>query len=102
MPANQLVELPPIAERLTFSAAAQKIGVHVATLWRWATAGCRGVRLQSWSIGARRFTTATAIDQFMIDTTAAATGEPLPVRTPRQRTVAIAKARQQLEAAGVR
>lgn len=38
---------------------------HVATVWRWATHGIRGVRLQTWTVGGRRFTTIPALEQFL-------------------------------------
>lgn len=38
---------------------------HVATVWRWATRGVKGVRLQTWTVGGRRFTTIPALEQFL-------------------------------------
>lgn len=38
---------------------------HVATLWRWATRGTRGVRLASWTVGGRRVTTPQAVEDFL-------------------------------------
>src|SRR4051794_36659981 len=37
---------------------------HVSTLYRWATAGCRGVRLESVQIGATRCTSREALERF--------------------------------------
>ena len=37
---------------------------HVATLHRWATNGCRGVRLETICVGATRCTSPDAIDRF--------------------------------------
>ncbi len=36
-----------------------------ATLWRWATRGARGVRLQTVVVGGRRFTSASAVSRFI-------------------------------------
>jgi hypothetical protein len=36
-----------------------------ATLWRWAFRGVDGVKLQSFKIGGRRYTTAEALDRFV-------------------------------------
>lgn len=38
---------------------------HVATIWRWATRGTRGVRLASWTVGGRRVTTPQAVEEFL-------------------------------------
>lgn len=38
---------------------------HVATVWRWATHGVHGVQLQTWNVGARRFTTLAALEDFL-------------------------------------
>src|SRR3954470_15760057 len=37
---------------------------HVSTLYRWATAGCRGVRLETVQIGATRCTSREALQRF--------------------------------------
>ncbi len=36
-----------------------------ATLWRWAFRGVDGVKLESFKIGGRRYTTAEALDRFV-------------------------------------
>jgi hypothetical protein len=36
-----------------------------ATLWRWATRGVGGVRLETYKIGGRRYTTAEALERFV-------------------------------------
>ena len=38
---------------------------HVATIWRWATKGCRGIKLQTWMSGGTRVTTPAAIEEFL-------------------------------------
>jgi hypothetical protein len=58
---------------------------NVATLWRWRTAGVRGVRLETIMLGGRRMTSREALQRFHEGVTAAADGEPLPSRSNRQR-----------------
>jgi hypothetical protein len=38
---------------------------HVATKWRWAMKGVRGVKLESIVVGGQRFTTADACRRFV-------------------------------------
>jgi len=38
---------------------------HIATIWRWCTNGCHGVKLESWMIGGMRVTTPAAIEEFL-------------------------------------
>ena len=39
---------------------------HVATLWRWATKGVRGITLQTAIVGGRRMVTPAALEQFLL------------------------------------
>ena len=43
---------------LTFTEAAKSLPgrPNVATLWRWRTAGCRGVKLETILVGGKRYT----------------------------------------------
>lgn len=41
---------------------------NVATIWRWAVKGVRGVRLQTISLGRYRYTTAGALETFIDQT----------------------------------
>ncbi len=56
---------------LTFSQAADELPrrrrgrkTHVSTLYRWATAGCRGVVLETIQIGGSRCTSREALQRF--------------------------------------
>lgn len=69
---------------------------HISTIWRWMTKGSRGVFLESVVCAGRRYTSVEAIDRFIAATNAAANGEPPPVRTPRQRELAIQRAGRDL------
>jgi hypothetical protein len=92
-----------LSERLlTLSAAAREIpgptgrGLHVATLWRWAHRGVRGVRLETVMVGGIRYTSREALERFVAATTAAADGTNPVIRTPKQRQRAIEAAEREL------
>lgn len=38
---------------------------NVSTIWRWATKGTRGVKLQTWIVGGVRCTTPAAMEEFL-------------------------------------
>ena len=38
--------------------------INISTVWRWATQGCRGVRLETVVIGGGRFTSREAVQRF--------------------------------------
>lgn len=90
-------------QRLTLTELARQEGVSVPTPWRWANRGVRGVVLETFSIGGRRFTTAEAFRRFVERSTAAAQGTATtpPVRTNRQREASIKQAEAALAKAGV-
>jgi hypothetical protein len=69
---------------------------HTSTLHRWRLRGVRGVKLETCLIGGRRFTSQEALERFTGSTTAAADGEPMPVRTPARRARDIEKAEAEL------
>lgn len=73
----------------------------VSTLWRWIRTGVRGVVLESVLIGGKRYTSAEALDRFFAALTAQSRGEPIPVRTSRQRERDIDRAERELAEAGI-
>ena len=87
---------------LTFTQAAKALPgrPNVATLWRWRTAGCRGVKLETVLVGGKRYTSREAIQRFVAETTAAADGEAVQPRTPKQRAANHARADADLAKAG--
>ncbi len=88
--------------RLTLTELARIEKVNVCTVWRWAQRGCRGVVLETFSIGGRRYTTNEAFRRFVAGTTAAAQGVTAPAaRTNRQREAAVKRAEAQLAKAGI-
>jgi len=62
---------------LSMSAAADRFAelsgrrLNVATVYKWATHGVRGLKLESLVIGGRRVTTAAAIERFVLATSGA-------------------------------
>ncbi len=87
--------------RLSLTQLAKEQDCNVTTCWRWAQRGVRGVRLETYNVGGRRYTTRPAVRRFIESTTATAKGEPLPVRTNRQREAAINRAEAELAKLGI-
>ncbi len=73
---------------------------NVATLWRWRTSGCRGVKLETVLSGGRRYTSVEALRRFQERVTEAADGPSIPSRTPRKREADISRAEKELSEAG--
>lgn len=67
--------------------------INVSTLWRWATTGCRGVRLETIMAGGSRATSLEAVERFFEALTVQ--GDPSAPPPPRQTTAR----RKQIEAA---
>ncbi len=77
---------------------------NVATVWRWATAGSRGVRLRTWRLGGSLCTTADAVREFVAALSAAdpiCAHAPGPVATSPVSTVGQAAAEAVLIDAGI-
>ena len=60
--------------RLSLHDLARSEGVNPATVRRWCLLGCRGAKLESFTIGLRRFTTHEAFVRFVQASTASAAG----------------------------
>lgn len=88
---------------LSFTEAAKSFPSrpNVATLWRWRTAGCRGVKLETVLIGGKRYTSREALQRFVDATTAGADGSEVRPEINRQRAASISAAKSELEAAGI-
>ncbi|MBK8270389.1 MAG: DUF1580 domain-containing protein [Planctomycetes bacterium] len=75
---------------------------HVATLFRWASAGCRGVRLETIQVGGTKCTSTEALSRFF-----QALSQPRetinerPERTTKCRERDIARAEAECKAAGI-
>lgn len=66
--------------------------IHYSTLHRWATKGARGRRLRTWYVGGTRFTSLSAIHEFL--------GPSNPI-TKASRETEIDVAEKLLESAGL-
>ena len=44
---------------------------HTASIWRWATKGVKGVKLETISMGRYRYTTSAALEKFVSETSIA-------------------------------
>lgn len=74
---------------------------HVSTLYRWATAGCKGVRLETIRVGGTLCTSLEAFQRFFERLTTADCGETsAPVSTPTRRRREIERAERELRQAG--
>lgn len=71
---------------------------NVATLYRWAQVGCRGIRLETICVGATRCTSTEALQRFFDALTAAASPQspPPPPRVAAARRKQIAAAERRL------
>jgi hypothetical protein len=90
--------------RIPLAALGREENVAPSTTWRWVLNGVRGVKLESFSVGAKRYTTREAFARFVEATSAAAAHGPMPsvaARTPRQREAAIRRAEKELAAEGI-
>jgi len=89
--------------RISMTELARKLDVTIPTIWRWRQRGVRGIKLETFMIGGRRYTTDEAHRRFVEAVTRAADGpQPSTVaRTNRQREVAIDRAEAELDAAGI-
>jgi hypothetical protein len=77
--------------------------LNVATVFRWANAGVRGIRLETIRFGGTLCTTRSALLEFFRRLTRQASDESVspPPRTPRPRALAGEKAARELEKAGI-
>lgn len=96
-----LAETPvPIAQAPKYYPAGRP---NISTIYRHFTRGCRGVRLETYVEGARRYTTVEAIRRFVERTTANSPGASLPPCRPtnRQREAEICRAEREADASGL-
>jgi hypothetical protein len=81
---------------------------NISTVYRHFGRGCRGIRLETFLAGGRRYTTVEAIERFFEAITAAADGDAIttaadgdspPTPTPRQREREISHAEREFDVA---
>lgn len=86
--------------RLSISELARQEGVSIPTVWRWTKRGIRGVALETFTLGGRRFTTAEAFRRWFLATQAEQSTAPRS-ETRLSRQAAIRAAELEADAAGV-
>lgn len=95
---EKLIALADVPKHLPKRRGGRK--VNLATVYRWASHGLHGVRLEVVQVGGTKCTSMTALQKFFERLSAAANGEAPPVRTIKQRERAAAKANDELAKAG--
>lgn len=78
--------------------------VATSTIWRWATKGIGGVRLETRRIGRRYITSHEALDRFTLALAERPERPPIPIPKPPttcQREKQIAQAEARLQAVGI-
>ena len=70
---------------------------HISTIFRWASRGVRGIRLETISVGGTKCTSEEALKRFF----ARLDGQPDRPEMPRQRQREIAAAKATLDTAGI-
>src|SRR3954452_15249422 len=73
---ESLLTLAQAAEQLPRRRKGRK--THVSTLYRWTTAGCRGVRLDTIQVGATRCTSREALQRFFEQLSQRSRGDAIP------------------------
>lgn len=93
---------PDSEELITLQQATTKFPgrrrIGIATLFRWASTGVRGVKLETLHVGRSRFTSVEAIGRFIQAQNQGSS--PQPVVTAKRRKSMAQSAVSQLEAAG--
>ncbi|MCA9312358.1 MAG: DUF1580 domain-containing protein [Phycisphaerales bacterium] len=59
---EQLIPLNDVPRRLPRRSNGRRI--HIATIYRWAQRGCRGVRLETVQVGGTKYTSPEALQRF--------------------------------------
>lgn len=72
MPINLDEKLLPLSEVAKYVPRRNGKKVHISTLYRWSTTGCRGVLLETIQVGATRVSSREAVIRFIQELTAAA------------------------------
>lgn len=74
---------------------------NISTVWRWWKTGIKGIRLETIVCGGVRCTSEAAIRRFFERLTAAADGDPAPVRSTAEKRRAVRDAERVLDAAKI-
>lgn len=103
MSAEKVIPLSAVPNELPRRRRGRK--VHISTLHRWATVGCKGVVLETLSVGACRCTSKEALQRFFETISARQANphgqpEPVPPRSATARRRASERAEVELKAMG--
>ncbi|WP_417381924.1 helix-turn-helix domain-containing protein [Gimesia sp.] len=52
-------------DRFSLNEVAEKLDVHIATVWRWTLSGVKGRRLKTVQIGGRRYALLSDLEAFL-------------------------------------
>jgi len=88
-------------QRLSLTELAHQEGVSPPTTWRWAMRGTKGIKLESFRVGGRRFTTQEAFARFVEQSTAVANGKQPKARTNLQQQDTNDRDERELDRAGI-
>jgi hypothetical protein len=83
---------------ISLSEAGRLLGKHTATVYRWSTAGVRGVVLETIQVGGTRCTSREGVQRFCEGLTAARTWQP---RSSGRAGIGAARAGEELERHGI-
>jgi hypothetical protein len=96
---EHVISLTEAARHLPRRRAGKK--PHVSCLYRWTTAGCRGVILESIQVGGTRCTSREALARFFRHLTSGDAADDPTIRSTAQRNRATDAAVRELERAGI-
>lgn len=87
-------------QRLSLAEVAKRESKAISTIWRWAQAGVRGHRLETWHIGAMRYSSVEAVERFY-EAINSLPGTPPPTKSAKQRAAIHQAAERELDADGI-
>jgi len=61
---NLLIDDAPDDAPLTLARIARELDMQYQSVWHWYKYGRNGIRLQTWTVGGRRYTTKKALQDF--------------------------------------
>jgi hypothetical protein len=87
--------------KIPLSKLSRDAGVNISTVWRWAQRGVKGVVLETFAIGGRRWTTDEAYHRFVVGVTDATASKPPQQAAKDGREAAVNKAERELREEGL-
>jgi hypothetical protein len=102
---DELLTFKEIAKRLPTRRNGRPVSSN--TIFRWASNGCRGIKLQYVQVGANKCSTLKMVEEFFAalaqqyEAGRPTVSMPEPIRLPAERQRAIDAAKRRLQAAGV-